>query len=174
MKQFILLPFLSVLLLLACNEDTSSNYEKGLRRAEKGDYEHALKYFDQAIKSDSTNAEYYFARACYAKQKLGDYHGSVEDYTRAIELGEENNAEVYSNRGYSYYKQKKYREAISDIQKALSLNPNDPLIYKYRAELFIQIKNTAMACKDLETALELGYTEKYDNQAEELLETHCK
>jgi len=176
MRKAILFLSVSVIIcLFACHKKDSEGFvKKGIAKAEKENYQGALDAFNQALELNPENKETYFARAFYAKENLGDYEGAMEDYNTVIEMdNNDNDARAYSQLGHVKTKMKDYKSAITDFEKALSLDPSDPYIYRNRALLFVEINNTPMICFDLKKSLELGYTEKYDEEVQKLYDEYC-
>jgi len=173
-KYFILIIGLFIFISACQKKNAQSLYDKGISKANKGDYSSALANFNKAIELDESNPLFFFARAFYAYENLENYEKAIEDYTTSIDLKtDDNDAAAYSNRGHARYMLKKYKEAVTDIQKSISLDPMDPYAYRNRALIFIEINNMPMACLDLEKAIELGYVEKYDDEVLKLQEEHC-
>jgi tetratricopeptide (TPR) repeat protein len=177
MKKILLLSIIISLILSACQRKTEENpYNKAIAKANRENFDGALEDINATIKNDTNNAEAYFSRAFYIKEKMGDYQGAIDDYTKSIDLktGDEiNDAKAYCNRGHAKYMLKDYKGALEDLQQAINLNPDDPYIYRNRALIFITIKNTGMICLDLKKALELGFTQKYGKEVEELIKEYC-
>ncbi|MFB2877694.1 tetratricopeptide repeat protein [Floridanema aerugineum] len=96
-------------------------YNRGMSRCHKGEYEEAIKDFDQAIEINSNWAEAFYNRGL-AYGKLAEYHKAIEDYTRALEINS-HWADVYNNRGNAYYKLGDYEKAIADYDAAIKINP---------------------------------------------------
>jgi adenylate cyclase len=98
----------------------------------------AMRFFNQAIQSDSRFALPYFGMGALYLYRYGflsekflekDFADSVMQLcNRAIEL-DPDLGEAYCLRGYYKYFEKDYRQAIDDQEKALSLNPNLSLAY---------------------------------------------
>lgn len=96
-------------------------YNRGMIRCHQGEYEAAIKDFDQAIEINSNWAEAFYNRGL-AYGKLAEYHKAIEDYTKALEINSDW-ADVYNNRGNAYYKLGDYEKAIADYDAAIKINP---------------------------------------------------
>lgn len=75
----------------------------------------------------------------------------------------------YDNLGHSYYLEQEYDKALNLTNKSLELDPMNSWAYKTRALIYIAQNQKSNARKDLETALELGYQEDYDDEVDILL-----
>ena len=116
-----------------------------------------------------------YNRAFYAKEKTGDYSGAIEDYNKFLELNKENNnAFAFSNRGHAKYMVNQFDEALIDIEKSISLDSTNSFVYKNRALIFISLDSLHLACNDLRKAMQLGYSEDYDNEVEKLMAEYCR
>ena len=106
----------------------------------------SLKYYEMAIKADSSFAEAYagMANAWYNLSAWGWYKPYMEGVTkvkeyfdRALEL-DPNCAEAHAVRGVWYiYPQKRYEEARAELQTALQLNPNFSTAHQWYAQLLM-------------------------------------
>jgi hypothetical protein len=64
--------------------------------------------------------------------------------------------------------------AMTDINRSLVLHPSNSFAYKIRALIKIEQGSTKEACADLSKAIELGYTDQYGTEVEELIVKNCK
>ncbi|MBI9038287.1 MAG: tetratricopeptide repeat protein [Bacteroidales bacterium] len=173
------LSFFILILMLAfsaCRNKTPEEYyNKGNEEAKQGNYEEALENFNKAIELKPEYTDAYINRAYYAKENLNDYKGAIEDYIIAINLNtDDNDAHAYSNMAFAKMKMKKYKEALDDIMFSLTLDSLNSYAYRNKALIFIALNNKHVACVDLQKAIELGYTEKYGNDVQELIDKNCK
>ena len=99
----------------------------GGSKANQGDYQGALAYYNQALRLDSNNVDAYFRRA-YTRFQLGDQQGSIEDITRVIKLSPDNSS-AYFFRGIVRAGLGDFQAAARDIEKAISLDANNALFY---------------------------------------------
>ncbi|OJJ19097.1 hypothetical protein BKI52_19980 [marine bacterium AO1-C] len=83
-------------------------------------------------------------------------------------------AYAYGNRGYSKFMLGKVAEGKKDIDIAVKIGPNNPFAFKYRAIYYIKQKEYALACADLQKANELGYSQTYGDEVNNLIKKHCK
>jgi len=66
------------------NNDANEFNERGMSRAKLGDFEGAIKDYDQAIRMNCNFAEAYYNRGI-ARTNLGDLEDAIEDYDEAGE-----------------------------------------------------------------------------------------
>lgn len=117
--------------------------QSGTQNLQRGEFEAALKAFDEAIRLNSEDFNAYINRG-YARHQLRDLDGAASDYSRAIELNQ-NSAEAFNNRSHVRVDQRRYDEAIKDATRALELNPNLP-------EANVNLGNALFAQRDLDRA----------------------
>jgi len=111
--------------------------------------------------------------AFFIKFEQKDYQGSLPLFDQAIKLNPQF-AYAYNNRGYAKLQMNDLKGAREDITKSMSIDSENPYVYKTYAQLLLAEKKDKQACEKLKKALELGYTDKYDDEVNELLKEHCK
>ncbi len=87
--------------------------------AEAKHWYEALADMDQAIRLDSSKADYFHKRAA-SHYNLKQYEKAIADFTQAIEL-EPNNPSHYLNRGYAYQAMGEVEKAEADYEQAKKL-----------------------------------------------------
>ena len=63
---------------------------------------------------------------------------------------------------------------MEDINKSIELYPTNSYAYKVRALIHIANKKDEKACEDLDIAIELGYTQQYGEEVQQLINANCK
>ena len=63
----------------------SSDYDKGKKAADDGDYQTALSYLSQAVGADPTNADAY-SMLGFSYRKLGNVEKALENYNAALAI----------------------------------------------------------------------------------------
>jgi tetratricopeptide (TPR) repeat protein len=150
-------------------------YLRALCQVQLNKTDKALVDFNKAIELDSTYKEAYFSRAFYIKDQVGDYAGSIRDYNNFIRLNAGgDNAYALNNRGFAKFKQHDAEGALTDIHASLQSDPSNAFAYKNLALVFIAMDSLEQACQNLQLALEHGYTSKYDDEVDQLIEANCK
>jgi tetratricopeptide (TPR) repeat protein len=133
----------------------------------KDDRDHALAYYDEAIKLDPACAPAYNNRG-----NLGflqkEYDAAIADHNHARKLDPAPRiapdahcriaTNVYNNRGYAYYTKKDYARAIADHDQAIKLEPRAALIYNNRGRAYSDTKDYDRAIADFSEALRLEPT----------------
>jgi len=121
--------------------------------SKQGEYEKAIRDYDQAIKLNPEYAPAYSNRGnTYSKQ--GEYGRAIRDYEQVIKLNPED-AVVYFNRGLTYYRQEEYEKAIQDYDQAIKLNPGDALAYSNRGTTYSRQREYEKALQDYDQAIKL-------------------
>lgn len=127
----------------------------------------AIKYYKEAIKSDPTNSDIYYATGLTymelnqiykAKEYLEKAVGLNKDNTKAINLLAFVNQKIIThvlNEAYSKYERKEYIEAFEILDNNIKNYPNNAQLYYYRALIFDAMKRNAAQIIDLQKAIEL-------------------
>ncbi|MDX1905434.1 MAG: tetratricopeptide repeat protein [Bacteroidia bacterium] len=80
---------------------------------------------------------------------------------------------ILNNYGFLKHKLGQTEEGLELIRRALIVNPDNSYAYKYRALIYLDQGKTDEACQAIQTALKMGYTEKYGPDVSELKATYC-
>lgn len=132
-------------------------YSYALRAYEKmeaGRYAEALKDYDQAIRLDATQVEYFLNRGLL-HERLQHYTQAYNDYSSALAL-DETFEKAWLNRGNVLMRQRKFKEAVEDYTSALAFNKEYPAAYYNRALAYQKMQLLSAACEDLRTTKKLG------------------
>ena len=113
----------------------------------------ALFLLDKAVSADPLDPAPLLLRSL-ALSELGYLNDAFLDATKAIRLRP--TAEAYATRGLICLKQNQPQGAGRDFSYAEKLDPNEPLIYVYRAAGAFLGDRRKDACNDLEKACSLG------------------
>jgi len=105
--------------------------------------------------------------------RVKNYKKAIKWLNKAIEI-DPKMGYAYGNRGYAKLMLREIEEGKKDIDKAVAMNPNNPFAFKYRAIYYIQHNKIKLACADLQKANELGYSETYGEEVNDLIKKHCK
>jgi tetratricopeptide (TPR) repeat protein len=128
--------------------------DKGIAKANAGDYEGAIKDFTKAIELYPDFPSSYDNRGI-TKARIGDYEGAIKDFTKAIEL-KPDYPTVYYGRGLSKAYIGDYEGAINDFTKAIELDPNYVSAYNNRGNAKTLIGEYEGAIADYTKAIELN------------------
>ncbi|MBC7890891.1 MAG: tetratricopeptide repeat protein [Sphingobacteriaceae bacterium] len=148
--------FLTILLLtahLSLGQDAKALLDEGLKRAQVGDLQGAIKLFDQSVvlKDDYPVRQ---SRGT-AKSLLKDYESAVEDFTKAIQFNPKAK-KAYLNRGIARKKLADYKTAQADFDAALKLDPRYADALYNRGLLLELLSQREKACADFKAARAAG------------------
>ena len=154
------------------SSETTTSYNEAIRDGTNkllnlGDYQGAIKDFDEAIRLEPQNAVAYFNRGtAYLHQGIEDLASKkfehaieafievVADYDEAIRLDPEY-ADAYGSRGVAFVYLEKYERAIEDYTEAIRIEPQTAELYAARAVLHHELGAPQQSMQDWETACEL-------------------
>jgi tetratricopeptide (TPR) repeat protein len=120
------------------NQDYRKYYEEGVRHLDNGNYQSALKAFDQSIALNSKFSWNYYNKG-FIDSKRHRYKSAVNNYSKAINR---NPGYFWShyNRGFSYMKLGRYQKAINDFAVALELKPDSSQAHYNIAYCYEELK----------------------------------
>ncbi len=120
---FLLLVILGVA-LFGCATDARYNYDANLALRD-GDYEAALRGYQQAQVEAPNRAEFYY-NVALAHVELNEFNRAIDALQQALQTAEDDlRSRVYYNLGNTYAAIGRYREAIDAYRAGLRLNPED-------------------------------------------------
>ena len=131
---------------------TYAKFDMGINYLDRGDYDMAIVYFDQAINTKPNFGEAYNNRGI-AYRARGEDDQALADFERAIQLLP-NSAAPYNNKGAVYLSMGEYVQAFSDFDKALEIDQTCGKAYYNRglANLETGIYNDAIV--DFDSAIQ--------------------
>ncbi len=138
---------------------------------ELGRRDEAIAYLKKVIKIDSVAIGGYINLG-FQYTKMGLYQEAVDYFDKALQIDKDEPLAL-NNRGLAKYHLLNYSGAMEDINSSLKFYPGNSYAFKNRALVFIALKQNDNACKDLRRAVELGFTEVYGPEAEELIKLNC-
>ena len=128
-------------------------YNRAIAYAKKGQYDHAIADFDQAIRLDPDSIFALNNRgAAYARK--GQYDDAIADFNEAIRI-DASYAITYNNRGIAYAKKGQYDRAIEDFDQAIRFDPKDASALKNRSLAKRLMGNTVGANTEVANALKI-------------------
>jgi tetratricopeptide (TPR) repeat protein len=104
-------------------------YNRGIKYANKGDYDRAIADYTEAIRLDAKYADAYGNRGNAYRDKR-DLDRALADYNEALRIRP--GAIDYFNRGNVYYVKADYDRAIADYTEAIRLDPTFARAYYNR------------------------------------------
>ena len=154
--------------------DYASFFDRGIAYAESNDTVNAIKDIEQAMKLD-TNERWvgYNNLGYFIKLEQKDYKGAIQMFNKAISLRPDF-PYAYSNRGFAKLNLGDIKGAYQDVKKSLLIDNKNSYAYKNLALIYLKDGKKSDACYNLKKAIELGYTQEYDDDAQNLLNEHCK
>jgi len=161
-----LLSFLLPLSAFAQAPTTPEQYcQKGLAKADKGDFEGALIDYDAAISLNPQYAAAYSARG-HAKLVKRDLNGAIADFDIATRLDPQNGF-PFGERGIAEQAKGELDHALLDYDQAIKLRPTEAIGYYDRGNVEEAKGDLNGAIADFDRAIELKptYAKAYANRA---------
>jgi tetratricopeptide (TPR) repeat protein len=139
-------------------------FSRGFAYGAKGDYEHAIIAYTEAIGFDPRYPIAYNNRGVAYGAK-GDYEHAIADYTQAIKLNPKV-ASAYANRGRAYRAKGDYEHAIGDYTKAIRLDSKYAAFYNNRGLAYAAKGDNDHAIANYTEAIKLDpkLANAYDNR----------
>jgi len=131
----------------------------------RGEYDHAIANFDQALQLDPQSVPAYFSRG-RANKLNGNYEQALHDYTQAIQLDPKAVA-AYVNRGQIYNLEGDRDRAIADFNQAIQLDEGRPIPYLDRGVAEVAKGEYDQAIADFNSAIKIdpNFSPAYNNLA---------
>jgi tetratricopeptide (TPR) repeat protein len=131
----------------------------------RGEYDHAIANFDQALQLDPQSAPAYFSRG-RANKLDGNHEQALRDYTQTIEINP-NAVAAYVNRGQIYNLEGDHDRAIADFNQAIQLDAGRPIPYLDRGVAEVAKGEYDQAIADFESAIKIdpNFSPAYNNLA---------
>jgi tetratricopeptide (TPR) repeat protein len=149
-------------LIFSSEEKPGYYYKKGIKSAEKGDTEAAIKDWNKTIEVDSNFVVAYIARGdAYSTKRV--MHRAINDYSKAISLMSSSEYPssinvvdyVYMRRGIAYELCGFSDKALDDLKKAIELNPQNAVAHLNLGHVYANNSCHDQAIKSYCMALEL-------------------
>jgi len=127
---------------------------RGSAFAGKGDWDRALRDYDEAIRVQPNNYDALTNRGnAYAHRNELDK--STSDYNEAIRLNPKL-FQAYYNRALNYYAAADLDRCLADLTECIRLNPKFELAYVRRSGLLLRLKRKDEALRDADMAVSLS------------------
>jgi tetratricopeptide (TPR) repeat protein len=120
----------------------------------KGDNDHAIAEFGEAIRFDAKDAAAYSSRGAAYRAK-GDNDRAIADYNEEIRL-EPKNAGAYNERGIAYSAKRDNDHAIADFSEVIQLEPKYAAAYNNRGVAYGAKGDNDRAIADYNQAIKLA------------------
>jgi len=134
--------------------ETGFVYVKAEYLFETGRYDEAITSYNEVIVRDSMYKDALIHRG-QAKFALAAYAGAKKDALRSIEL-KGISPEAAALLGRTFLASRNYKAAISSFSAAISLETKKVEYFEWRAEAYDMDGQRTKACKDFETAMQMG------------------
>jgi len=126
-------------------------YDRGNAYQQKGDFDHAIADYDQAIRH-SPGMSGAFGNRGTAYQAKGQYALAVADYNEAIRINPKY-AMALQNRCWVRFVMGQLSDALADCDESLRLRPNSALAFNARGFVHLKMGALDMASVDFVAAL---------------------
>ena len=124
-RSFLILLLILTLMGFSFLDPVARKNEEGNRLFEKGEYEEALKRYQEAQVEDPESPYLHF-NAGDAFYKMGDFEAAMQEFGRALNGKDASlQAGTYYNLGNTFFRQQKLQEAAEAYKKSLELRPDD-------------------------------------------------
>ncbi|MGZ6243610.1 MAG: tetratricopeptide repeat protein [Candidatus Binataceae bacterium] len=124
---------------------------RGAAYRRKGDREHALDDYDEAVRLSPTNSRALHNRGViYGEQEL--YELALEDFDNAIRI-EPGYANAWNARCWTKVIMGRERDAVNDCTRSLNLHAADPVTLRSRALAFLKLGEPGRAIADYDASL---------------------
>ena len=110
---------------------------RGVAYRLKGEYDHALQDYEQAIKLNPGNANAYNNRGIIYRIK-GEYGRAIADYDEAIWLRKGDFPAAYYNRALAYADKGDYEQSLRDFDVVMRFDPNNALALYARGQTLLK------------------------------------
>lgn len=135
---------------------------RGLAYMRKGDFDHAITDFSQAMRLWPMKSASAFNNRAMAYAGKGQYDRALADFSASISL-DAKNAWTFNNRGLMLGKKGDTRRAIADYGEAIRLSPRYVAAYRNRAMAHLSKGDRPRALADLAEAARLQPTLQNDS-----------
>ena len=145
--------YLSNAINLQPNDETYY-YNRGVAYANLGQYQPAIKDYNQAILLKPDYADAFYNRGTI-NSEIGQYQRALSDFNEVIRLNP-NEADAYHGRGFAYDKLGQYQRALDDYTQTIRLRPYYVKAYINRGINYLSQGNNQIGCYDAQKACALG------------------
>jgi serine/threonine protein kinase/Flp pilus assembly protein TadD len=120
----------------------------------KGEWGQAIAHYDEAIRLDGANPQWYAERG-QAYVHLEKWDSAFADFDKAIAL-EPGNAWRYAERASARRQKGELARAIEDFHRAIGLKPNDFGYIYQRGEIYLRLGDGGKALADFDASVKLS------------------
>lgn len=127
---------------------------RGIAYFSKGEFDRAIRDFDEAIAAKPNNPVLYHNRGMALYNK-GDNEGAIRSYEQAISI-HPRYAMAHNDRANVFFRMKEYDRAISGYDDAIRLQPRDGVLFANRGNTYRMKGDYDRALRDFEEAIRLN------------------
>ncbi|XZF16081.1 tetratricopeptide repeat protein [Chitinophagaceae bacterium MMS25-I14] len=137
----------------------------GLAYHQTGDWNNALRWYNEAIRLSPDYAGYYNNRGDVLRN-MKKYSEAILDFNKSIELAPDQSAYYYV-RGIQYLELRAYAQALKDLVKAESLGDTDKELYLSKGNTLrgLHRMDEALAAYNKALAIDGNFRDAYDRKA---------
>ena len=134
-------------------------FKNGLRHLNRGNYQKALDFYNEAIGIYNKDPASYYNRGL-ANQELGNHLDAVDDFKKSMTMdGKMYKANTHYNIGWSYSELEDYDNALIHFNKAIEIKPKEGYFYADKGDALYELGKEEEACSNYLKSFELGYEE---------------
>jgi tetratricopeptide (TPR) repeat protein len=145
---------------------------RGECHAMLGDSARSRAAFDSALAISPRDPVIWNSRGFHRYATFGEHARALQDYDQAIKLNP-NYSYAFNYRGWSLYKLGDTDKALQNITLAERKKANNPYVYRNLGVIKIEQGDTVGGCASLRMALDLGFTDLFGPEVQDLVALHC-
>ena len=134
-------------------------------------YNESISVCNEAIKN-GIKTSYILNNRGFCLLSINDYENALKDFEFSNKQIK-NDPIILNNLGYTYFKLGEIEKGLDLINKSIEINDSLPYAYYNRANIYKFIGDNYLSCKDLYKSNELGFTQKYGNKVNLLIDEIC-
>ena len=145
---------------LADKEDLATAHKnKGNAYDDKGEYDHALEEYEQALATNPQDADVFNSRGT-TYIALGRYELAIQDFDQAIKLNPASPM-AFGNRCFGKALLGQLEQGLADCNEALRVKPKNPSAFAARGFVYLKLKRYDAAITDYNSELQTRPDDPY-------------
>ena len=130
-------------------------FKNGLRHLNRGNYQKALDFYNEAIGIYNKDPAAYYNRGL-ANQELGNHLDAVDDFKKSMTMdGKMYKGNTHNNIGWSYSQLEDYDNALIHFNKAIEIKPKEGYFYADKGDTLLELGKEEEACSNYLKSFEL-------------------
>ncbi len=138
------------------NKDADAAYRRAQVAFESGDFDKAIKLFDEVVRLDPTYVQAYVSRGMAWNEKT-EPENALKDFNEAIRV-DPRFAPAFFNRGMIWSAKNDFDKAVKDFDAALALEPKDDAALFNRGVAWSKKGDLDKALRDFDVSIRLDDT----------------